>query len=425
MAIGSASSPERAKPVAETSPFDPVFVHASMRSGSTYFFQVLRRNVSLMCFNEAISYGTGRFQEQKKWQFEAQKSDMNHQFLDRNDFAEFVEARNAVIHLYPEFPEFHEYLPPTGALPVELRNYLSALMGYAASKNKRPVLCEIYSRGRAGALRGAFDGFHVAQFRNPLSQFGSFVRLVIEQGWWGFLAFPLRELGISGSHPLYKIIPEPWRLPILPWPRESRARRWATDIQYNALAASPRPEGIGNVFRWHMFSWLLSNLAALSYSDVALDIDRVHDDAEHAAFVSGIIERKIGGTLPDFSDIQKFDRYYEFELFDTAAVCDQVASAVRNALKDGRLDAALGSLGTQPLVTPAPAAVEILLEKMQESLAAMASVERRHISAAEWTATAQKHQKMWFNPSIRWIAEHTYPIAAPAVRVARWAGLPL
>jgi hypothetical protein len=411
--------------VAETSRFDPVFVHASMRSGSTYFFQVLRRNDSLMCFNESISYGTGRFQEQKKRQFEAQKSDMNHQFLDRNDFAEFVEARDAVMHLYPKFPEFHEYLPPGGVLSADLLAYLSALMSYAASKNKRPVLCEIYSRGRAGGLRHAFGGFHIAQYRNPLSQFGSFVRLVFEQGWWGFLAFPLQELGISGNAPLYKIIPEAWRLPVLPWPRDHRGRRWATDIQYAAIAASPLPEGIGNVFRWHMFSWLLGNLAALCYSDLVLDIDKVHDDAEYSAFVSGVIERKVGGTPPDFSDIQKFDRYYEFESFDTAAVCDEVASAVKNALKDGSLDAALRSLGTQPLVTSAAAAVEILLDKIAESMAAMANAERRHVTAAEWKSTAEKNQKMWFNPSIRWIAEHTYPIAAPAVRVARWAGLPL
>src|ERR1700730_6419377 len=37
-----------------TSEFDPVFVHASARSGSTYVFGVLRRYQTLMCFNEAI-----------------------------------------------------------------------------------------------------------------------------------------------------------------------------------------------------------------------------------------------------------------------------------------------------------------------------------------------------------------------------------
>ena len=70
---------------------------------------MLRRNDSLICFDEAISYGTGRFQEQKKREFEAQKTNMNHQFLNRNDFAEFVQARDVVMHLYPEAPEFDEY----------------------------------------------------------------------------------------------------------------------------------------------------------------------------------------------------------------------------------------------------------------------------------------------------------------------------
>ncbi len=416
----------RLAPVTAASEFYPVFVHASMRSGSTYFFNVLRRNESLVCFNESISAKRGQFRERSKRDLEAQKRDMNHQFLDRNDFAEFVEARDAAMHLCPEFPEFHEYLPPEGALSAELLAYLSALMNYAASRNKRPVMCEIYSRGRAGALRGAFGGFHVAQYRDPLSQFGSFVHLVVEQGWWGFLAFPLRELGISGSHPLYEIIPEALRLPVLPWPPGHRARRWATDVQYTAIAASPSPEGIGNVFCWHMFSWLLGNLAALSYSDMALDIDKVHDDPEYRASISDALKRGIGGGSLDFSDIKKFDRYYEFESFDAASVCDQVASAVRSALKDGRLDAALRSLGTQPLVTSAAAAVEILLNKIHESLAAMArSAERRHFTAGEWRATAEKHQKMWFNPFIRWFAAHTYPVAEPAVRAARWAGLPL
>ena len=55
--------------------YDPIFVHASPRSGSTYFFNVLRRNGSLMCFNEAISdifsyYGRreiARLKAAQKW----------------------------------------------------------------------------------------------------------------------------------------------------------------------------------------------------------------------------------------------------------------------------------------------------------------------------------------------------------------------
>ena len=52
------------------------------------------------------------------------------------------------------------------------------------------------------------------------------------------------------------------------------------------------PEEVENVFRWHMFSWLLGNLAALCYSDVALDIDKVHDDREYRAVLTGVLAGK-------------------------------------------------------------------------------------------------------------------------------------
>ena len=190
---------------------DPIFVHASMRSGSTYFFNVLRRNGSLMCFNEAIIDGKrdyARFRKIQKRKLdhrnESQRWDANHHFLDRPDFDEFIEAWDSVMHLCPEFPELQDYLPSQGGLSPELTAYLSALIKYAQSKNKRPVFCEVNSRGRAAALRAALGGLHIAQFRDPLSQFGSFVRGLIEGGTWSFLAFPAMELGTSANHPLYR-----------------------------------------------------------------------------------------------------------------------------------------------------------------------------------------------------------------------------
>jgi hypothetical protein len=48
------------------SEFDPIFVHASMRSGSTYFFNVLRRNAALMCFNEVVMDGKRAYARFKK-----------------------------------------------------------------------------------------------------------------------------------------------------------------------------------------------------------------------------------------------------------------------------------------------------------------------------------------------------------------------
>jgi hypothetical protein len=167
----------------------------------------------------------------------------------------------------------------------------------------------------------------------------------------------------------------------------------------------------------------LTNLAALSYSDFAIDIDKIHDNADYRASVTDIFEQRIGGAL-DLSDVRKFDRYYEFESFDVAAVCNQVFSTVSGALSDGRLDDAIRTLGIQPPVTPTATAVELLLVKICDSLTSMAaSADRQNISSEEWKAIAEKNRKIWFNPGIRRLAQHVYPLAAPVVRAARRAGI--
>jgi len=401
-----------------------------MRSGSTYFFNVLRRNDSLLCFNEAIMdqkkdyarfKGDGnsdltRFNATQSW-------NRNHHFLDRADFEEFIEAWDSVMHLCPDYPELQDYLPQNGTLSAELTAYLSALMKYARSQHKRPVLCEVNSRGRAGALRSGFGGFHIAQYRDPLSQFGSFIRGLTDGGTWSFLATPAMELGTSRAHPLYALVPEAWRGPNVRWRVKNRAQYWASNIQYFAAVASPAPEAIEKAFRWHLFSWFLTNLAAISYSDLILDIDKVHDDADYRGSVVEKLEREIGAA-PDFRDLTKFDRYYEFESFEVQAVCRQVVSTINEAFENGRLQKALTALGREAPIIPARISVEILLAKLRDSLASMAKgSERPCMPAEQWRVIVEKNRRIWFNPIIRRLAEYVYPFAAPIVHAVRRARL--
>jgi hypothetical protein len=403
---------------------EPVFVHASARGGSTYFFNVLRRNQSFLCFSSAIIDG----KKDIAWTYPPPKPiirrkmfDANHKFLDRPDYYEFIEAWDAVMHLCPDFPTFPDYLPAEGVLSHDISVFIDALIEYARSKKRRPILCETNSRGRAGALRAAFGGFHIAQYRDPFSQFGSFIRALIEGGFWGFLSHPATELGVCGTHPLYAVVPAAWRAPNLPWEASTRARRWASDAQYIALIGSPERDTIEKVFRWHLFSWALSNLAAIAYSDLAVDMDRIHDDVAYRA--STINELAAVGVPVDFKDLKKFDRYYAFESFDPVTVCNEVVSTIKNALSDGTLDRALRMLARQPLVTPTLIAAESMLTKMTESLASMAtSPNRRYITAAEWKTIVTKRRKIWFNPSMRRLGKQIYPFAAPIVHAGRRAG---
>ena len=359
--------------------------------------------------------------EYQKWdmpRFNKQKINLNHSFLDRADFEEFIDARDAVMHLFPKYQVFQNYLPRGGVLQPELATYLTGLINYAWAQNRRPVFCEIYSRGRAGALRRAFGGFHIAQYRDPLSQFGSLLRLVIEQGWWFFLAFPLQELGIGGEHPLYRVVPEQWRPPILPWGAEDHAQRWATDAEYQSMVASARDDTLENAFRWHLFSWFLSNLTAIRYSDLVIDTDKLHDDVNYRTSVIDSLASNTGAS-PDLSDLTKFTRYYEFESFDVATVCGQVVSTIKGVLSDGRLESALSTLGTQP-TTPTTSAVELLLATIDESLKSMAtSNDRRVIRTEDWKKIAQEKQRPWFNPAVRQVVQRLHAIAVPASEIVR------
>jgi len=373
-----------------------------------------------MCFNESIIDVFSYYDKEDLAGLKAaQKWNVNHDFLQRDDFAEIIAAWDAVMHLYPAFPSFQNYLPSGGQIPSNLLAYLHGLMQFARDSGKRPVFCEIHSRGRAGALRSAFGGFHIAQYRDPLSQFGSFVRPLLEGGEWGFLTFPLMELGISGAHQLYRLVPERWRPPVLPWPEDNRAKRWSSSVQYISMVAAPSSETPEKAMRWHLFSWFLSNLAALTYADLTLDIDSAHDDVSYRQDFIDSLASKCGATA-DLGDITKFPRYYDFDSLDVAHVCNQVKSTIREAVFDGRVDAAVRALGAQPPIFDAAAAAEILLLKLDSSLAAMAaSTDLCRISEEDWKAVTAKHRAIWFNPGVRTLAERLYPFAAPFARAAR------
>jgi hypothetical protein len=402
----------------------PIFVHASPRSGSTYIFNVLRRMGPLLCFDEPISddftyFGKNEFigrVARGQWNW-------SHSFLERYSQAEFVDAWDNVMHLYPPAPAFRDYVPQGGVLPNELRRYLSALINYASMNGKRAALCEIYSRGRVGALRDTFGGFHVAQFRDPLCQFGSSFRALQEFGAWIFIITPLRELGLSGEKPLYSIIPEGWRVPALPWPAEDRAQRWATTEQHLSMILSSDPSTLEKVFRWHLLSWFLHNLAAIVHSDFVLDIDKAHDDLEYREFARDIFHTEIG-VAPDFTDLTKFPRYYGFEGVDIVRLCDEIVTAINNAQDNGQLEAAIASLGRGRPTVSSIVAINTLRTKLDDALAQMASTDNLiYVTNDDWKSIVRRHRHVWANPQLRSVMRHIYPVALPIVQAARTIGL--
>ena len=271
--------------------------------------------------------------------------------------------------VYPRAPAFREYVPRDGVISSELRAYIAALIQYAAASGKRAAFCEIFSRGRAGALRHAFGGFHVAQYRDPISQFGSSFRALQEFGAWTFMIIPSQELGPNAENPLYLLLPETWRVPVLPWPANSRAQRWASTEEYLAMILSSVPGALEKVFRWHLLSWFVNNLAAIVHSDYLLDIDQAFDDPKYRKRVSEVIRSEIG-VAPDFSDLTKFSRYYHIrECRRWFAVCGEIVDLISTAQENGKLDAAITASSKGKPIMSSAVAMKILRAKMDRSLA--------------------------------------------------------
>ena len=45
--------------------------------------------------------------------------------------------------------------------------------------------------------------------------------------------------------------------------------------------------------------------------------------------------------------------------------------------------------------------------------------------AEEWREIAERNRRIWFKPSVRWLAQQIYPLAHPVVQAARRAGISL
>jgi hypothetical protein len=405
----------------------PIFVHASARSGSTYFFNVLRRMESLICFNEAIndefSYGNKNDYIRGRNDFVRRLTRGElprvHYFLKDDGKAEFVAGWDNFMHLYPAAPAFRDYVPQGGVLSTELRIYLAAIIEYAIANEKRPVLCEIFSRGRVAALRDAFGGFHVAQFRDPLSQFGSCFRSLQEIGAITFMIIPLLELGVSGDNPLYSLIPEAWRVPVLPWPGDDSAQRWASTQQYLSTIISSQPDSLEKVFRWHLLSWFLNNTAAIIHSEFVLDIDEAFDHPAYRKAVCEVFRSEIGAA-PDFADITKFSRYYQFEGVNMDRISSEVIGFVFTAQKNGSLETALAKLSRGTPRLSSAVAIKLLREKLDAALSASGSSKQSHfISTNDWKDIVQRHRPFWTDPRVLRLMQSIFPFVFPVVQATR------
>jgi glycosyltransferase involved in cell wall biosynthesis len=162
-------------------PVVPVFIHASWRTCSTWFWSRFRALPETLCFYEPFNTDLATLTEQKAKTFGARWHGSRHPDIAPYylEYLPFVQPRGGVRLYDPRFA--FDWFIPQGGINGELRPgekwYLRQLLSQGRRARKTPVLGFTRSLGRSHAIKQAFGGFHILQYRNLFRQWCSYVRL--------------------------------------------------------------------------------------------------------------------------------------------------------------------------------------------------------------------------------------------------------
>ncbi len=172
-------------------PHPPVFIHASWRTGSTWFWSRFRAIPGTLCFYEPFNGDLARLTAEKAGGSASTWSGANHPDIDPyyQEYMPLVQPSGGVRLYDPRFA--FDWFIPRGGVTGELRQgekwYLGQLLSQGTRAGKTVVLGFTRSLGRSHAIRQAFGGVHILQYRNPWRQWCSYQRLAKGGGTY-FLA---------------------------------------------------------------------------------------------------------------------------------------------------------------------------------------------------------------------------------------------
>ncbi|HSI55720.1 MAG TPA: hypothetical protein VK981_17255 [Ramlibacter sp.] len=263
-------------------PDRPIFIHAWWRSSSTYVWSKLRSDTSLMCFNEPLHERIARLDADKALKpMRASYSKMlRHPYVEKGYFTEYFELDPQGPRLYKAELAYHRYLLRPDERAPGLHAYLSSLLAMTEGANRRAVLCFTRSQMRSAWMRDAFDALHIAQIRNPRSQWKSFH---IDSYFLQRLA--LAALRLHSRQPAAFQHIAPFR---------NRPAGTADTAQFTL---SDR-----DLCRVFLLFWIASTIQSITASDFVLDVDRLAAEPDYRTQASSMFA-DAGCTL-DFDDCE-------------------------------------------------------------------------------------------------------------------------
>jgi hypothetical protein len=254
----------------------PLFIHAWFRSGSTYIWSKLRTDEKLICYYEPfheVLAEPSLARQIDDFKAVVASVTLRHPLQERHYFYEYRELlEKRALNFMPEIPYCNYFLFPTQSDDSRHR-YVETLLAHATSSGRMPVFCFCRSQMRSAWIRYNFSGAHVAQIRNPFSQWDSFSVLPSFRTTMIKTALDLQSHHASCFDHI------------------SNFTRFAAALEKRkSLSAEQLYEYFlkqDDFLAIFLSIWVLSTLQSVSSSDLTLDIDSLSTDASYRASVEG------------------------------------------------------------------------------------------------------------------------------------------
>jgi GR25 family glycosyltransferase involved in LPS biosynthesis len=320
-----------------------VFIHSAPRTSSTWFWAKFRELASTLCFYEP-------FNEGNTWLTRERAARMNHDSWHSRhsptdpyyrEYAPLVRETGGVQLFDPAMTI--QWFIPLGGLRGELRpsekEYLSLLIRQADEVGKIPVIGGWRSLGRSWAIKKAFGGFNIFQYRNLWQQWMSFLSYK-RRGDMVFYVTVMDTI-FREDDPYFaylvkqglKHAAEPWAGKDQTWPPGlTWTRRYVNvprdEEKVRQLELMPEHRAFVIFMGLHIYLYLHAQLSA----DLTVDVTRMARDNGYRSDIEQAA-RRYTGLAVSFSDIADTERLNGID-FDVAEIdWDEIREHARVAVQ--------------------------------------------------------------------------------------------
>lgn len=343
-----------------------IFLHTGWRSGGTWIWSQCRESSKVHGYYEPLHEQAARFRRRdiatmRPGSWHSNHSDTPPYFAEYRDL---IPPGGRGVALYQDRFAFDRFFrdPDEGPDP-ELESYLQSLMAGPVATGRLPVFKFCRSLGRVGWFEQRFpQAMHAVVLRDPLTQFRSAQRLLVEQRNRYFALAPLLVLAKNAQHPAVRQATASLgvRLP----PLFSNDMAYGVEICWRHVKRQDQAER----YRAFLAFWTLCALSALDSDALLIDMDIIRSDTEHRLQVETALRLRIGDSVnlhPRPACPDPDDRLRLAGIKDAHQAATALALAHRARLTPNRLDIILAKLASGDQAPGAGARVSVLVPSWQ------------------------------------------------------------